>query len=227
MAGMALTRQIDQFQRELSEDAEIIEQLRSVSKPEAITVIRRLRSTSKVLPSLRSSAHTATWVSELKALRGTIPPTDFETETELGVLHHSVYPTSIPFNLDTIDIDSLFQLSSSPSPALPPLGMTEQTEKHRLSLLTLPIHHRCHYVELAFDRCLQLLGQLQIISIAINDLAIWKLITGHAYQSTTSLRLAFHLTISIPSLLVLMQTFFFLAWWIKLLNIVRRSLSAF
>jgi hypothetical protein len=126
---MALTSQIDQLQRELSEHAEILEHLRSVSEPEAITVIRRLRSTpnvSMVLSSLRGSAHTKTRLSELKALRGTLPLTDFETETELSVLHQSVYPALMPLDLNIIDIDSVFQPSSPKSSASMPLGTIQE-----------------------------------------------------------------------------------------------------
>lgn len=60
-----------------------------------------------VLFSLRGGAHTRTRLSELKALRGTLPLTGFETERELSVLHHSVYPALMPLDLNTIEIDSL------------------------------------------------------------------------------------------------------------------------
>jgi hypothetical protein len=117
---MALVQQIDQLKRELSEHTEIIEHLRSVSEPEALAVIRRLRSTpnaSMVLSTLRGSAHTTTRLSELRALRGTVPLTEFETETELSVLHQFVYPILEPLDPSAIDIESLFHLPSE-SPAM-------------------------------------------------------------------------------------------------------------
>jgi hypothetical protein len=127
---MALVQQIDQLKRELSEHTEIIEHLRSVSELEALTVIRRLRSTSSasmVLSTLRGSAHTTTRLSELKALRGTVPLTEFETETELSVLHQFVYPILEPLDLNAIDIDNLLEFPSSKSPGMLPLGTMKQT----------------------------------------------------------------------------------------------------
>jgi hypothetical protein len=126
---MALVHQIDQLKRELSEHTEIIEHLRSVSEPEALTVIRRLRSTpnaSMVLSTLRGSAHTTTRLSELKALRGTVPLTEFETETELNVLHQFVYPILEPLDPNAIEIDNLFHLPSSKSLIMLPLDTMEQ-----------------------------------------------------------------------------------------------------
>ncbi|KAJ8109113.1 hypothetical protein OPT61_g7694 [Boeremia exigua] len=131
-ADIALTQQIDQLQRELSEHAGILEHLRSVTDADALAVIRRLRSTpnaAMALSSICGSAHTATRLSELKALRGTIPPTNFEIEAELSVLHQSVYPALTPLDLDTIDIDSLLQPSSTRLSAVMPMGATEQTER--------------------------------------------------------------------------------------------------
>jgi hypothetical protein len=126
---MALVQQIDQLKRELSEHTEIIEHLRSVSEPEALAVVRRLRSTpnaSMVLSTLRGSAHTTTRLSELKALRGTVPLTEFEAETELSVLHPFVYPILEPLDPNAIDIDSLFHLPSE-SPVMLPVDTMKQT----------------------------------------------------------------------------------------------------
>jgi hypothetical protein len=81
-----------------------------------------------VLSSLRGGVHTTTRLSELKALRGTIPLTDFETETELSVLHQSVYPALMPLDPDTINIDSLLQSSFSKSLASMPPSMIQQPE---------------------------------------------------------------------------------------------------
>jgi hypothetical protein len=124
---MALVQQIDQLKRELSEHTEIIEHLRSVSEPEALAVIRRLKSTpnaSMVLSTLRGSAHTTTRLSELRALRGTVPLTEFETETELSVLHQFVYPILEPLDPSAIDIESLFHL-----PSESPVMLTVDTMK--------------------------------------------------------------------------------------------------
>ena len=109
---MALKRQIEELKQELSEHAEIFHHLQSVSEPEVVSVVRRLRSTpnaSTVLASLRGAAHTTVRPSELKTLRGTLPPTDFETEFELSMLHSSVYPVLQPLDLDSFDIDSFVQ----------------------------------------------------------------------------------------------------------------------
>lgn len=118
-----LKRQIDQLQQELSEHAQILEHLRSVSEPEAISVIRRLRSTPNttlVLSSLRDNAHSTTRISEQKTLRGMLPPTDFELEFELSVLHGSVYPVLMPLDLSSIDMDSLFPSAiHNPSRTMP------------------------------------------------------------------------------------------------------------
>ena len=129
---MALKRQINELQKELSEHAEILEHLRSVSEPEAISVIRRLRSTpntSMVLSSLHGSAHTTIRLSELKTSRAILPPTEFETEFELSVLHNSVYPALMPLDLDSIDVDSLFLPLSRKSPALVPMSTLQTVEE--------------------------------------------------------------------------------------------------
>jgi hypothetical protein len=81
-----------------------------------------------VLSSLRGSAHTTTRLSELKTLRAIMPPTDFETESELNVLHPSVFLPLVPLDLGSIDIDSLFPASSSRSPAFLPLRTTQSIE---------------------------------------------------------------------------------------------------
>ncbi|TWU71435.1 hypothetical protein ED733_002481 [Metarhizium rileyi] len=114
-ASTAIKRHVDQLQKELSEHADIIEHLRSVSELEAISVIRLLKSTpnaSMVLASLRGGAHTAARISELKTSRGLLPHTDSETDFELSVLHKSVYPALMPLDLDSIDTRSLFSSSS-------------------------------------------------------------------------------------------------------------------
>jgi hypothetical protein len=105
-------------------------------------VIRRLRSTpnaSVVLSSLRGSAHTTTRLSELKALRGTISPMEFETETELSVLHQSVYPALMQLDLSAINIDSLLRPSCFMSPASMAQGMTTQIETSLSSIPSIAV----------------------------------------------------------------------------------------
>lgn len=129
--GIELKRQIEQLQQELSEHAEILEHLRSISEPEAILVIRRLRSTpntSMVLSSIRGSAHSTARLSEQRTLRGILPPTDYETEFELNVLHSSVYPTLMPLDLSSINIDSLFLTRSRRSSGSIPSDSVQQIE---------------------------------------------------------------------------------------------------
>jgi hypothetical protein len=128
---MLLQRQIDELQQELSEHVEILEHIRSVSEPEAILAIRRLKSTpnaSMVLSSLRGSAHTTARLSELKTARGVLPPTGYETDVELSMLHSLVYPVITPLDVESINIDSLFLSSTHRSPALMPLSMTQPAE---------------------------------------------------------------------------------------------------
>ncbi|KAJ4111465.1 hypothetical protein NW768_011819 [Fusarium equiseti] len=123
---MALKRQVDEFQQTLSEHAEIIEHLRSVPEPEAISTIRRLRTTpnaSMVLSSLRGAAHTTARPSEIRTSRAILPPTEFELEFELTMRHNTVYRNLIPLDLDSIDIDKLTSFSPRQlSPVLAPPG---------------------------------------------------------------------------------------------------------
>jgi hypothetical protein len=128
---MVLQRQIDKLQQELSEHAGILEHLRSVSEPEALLALRRIKSTpnaSMVLASFRGSAHTTARLSELKTARGILPPTSYETDVELSMLHSLVYPVITPLDVDSINIDRLCLSSIRKSPAPMSLGMTESVE---------------------------------------------------------------------------------------------------
>jgi hypothetical protein len=102
-----------------------------VSEPEALSVIRRLKSTpntSLVLSSLRGSAHSAVRPSEQKSLRAILPPTEFETEFELNMLHNSVYPVLMPLDLSSIDMQSLLLPSSRRSSVSMPSDSTQRVE---------------------------------------------------------------------------------------------------
>jgi hypothetical protein len=125
---MVLQRQIDQLQQEPSEHVEILEHLRSVSEPEALLALRRIKSTpnaSMVLSSLRGSAHTTARLSELETARGVLPPTGYETDVELSMLHSLVYPVITPLDVNSMNIDSLFLSSTRTSPAPMRLSITQ------------------------------------------------------------------------------------------------------
>lgn len=120
---MARKQQLENLQKELKEQSEFIEQLRSAPAEEVAAIIRHLRTG----PSEKSSDHPLARPPELRTARSIPPSTQSGIESELNMLHHSVYPVLEPFEIDSVDLDSPFlpmrrkspPLSSSPIPMIP------------------------------------------------------------------------------------------------------------
>jgi hypothetical protein len=109
---MALKRQINTLQQELREHTEILDQLHSLPEPDAIVVLRQLRSTKNAslsLSSLRDSAYSISRPSDLATSHGLMPTTQSGLQFEPSMLHQSVYPISMPLDFETMDLESLIQ----------------------------------------------------------------------------------------------------------------------
>lgn len=109
--GTALKNQLRLLREDLKQHADILEHLQSVPEHEAVTVIRRLRSTrnvSNVLASIEGRANTAARPSEVETARAILPRTESGVEFELNLLHRSVYPPLGPLCPDSVDFNILF-----------------------------------------------------------------------------------------------------------------------
>jgi hypothetical protein len=119
---MALKRQIESLQNDLKDHTEILEHLCSLPEPEALTILRHLRTSnaSMVLSSVRGSSQTRTPKSNMSPSRGVLPPTKFGIEFELTTLHKSVYPALVSLDIDSVDIDGVTSSNPGRSPSSVP-----------------------------------------------------------------------------------------------------------
>ncbi|KAI9163684.1 Conidial development protein fluffy [Paramyrothecium foliicola] len=92
----------------------ILQRLRDAPEEEALSIIRRLKSTTDISAVLASSsgAVSPTRPSELDTTRNTIPPTFSNIEFELTMLHGVAYPALAPLDVTSIDMDDLVGHSS-------------------------------------------------------------------------------------------------------------------
>ena len=84
--------------------------VQSVPEPQALAVVRRLRSTSNmsaVLASIKGNLSTVNKPSDLSQSRHSLPPMESEIEFEPTALHQTVYPKLLPVDVASIDIDRL------------------------------------------------------------------------------------------------------------------------
>ncbi|KAF4456621.1 Conidial development protein fluffy [Fusarium austroafricanum] len=106
-----LENQITQLQDRLKQHEDVIQHLRSAPEQDAITIVRRLKSTpdlETVLSSIRSSI-TPQRPSDIKTARATLPFTQSSLEFELAVLHGNAYPAMLDIDTSTIDVNNIFK----------------------------------------------------------------------------------------------------------------------
>ena len=116
---MALKSQIDDLRQNLEEHADILNRLQSVPEYEAVSIIRRLRSThsvSTVRTSIEDGASTAYRPSDHQDARAVPPRTRSKVEFELAILHEKVYPLLAPPNSESIDVNGLLRTAQQKSP---------------------------------------------------------------------------------------------------------------
>lgn len=107
---MALQNQLDRLREDFRHHVEFVDRLRSAPEPEALSVMRRLRSAgdiSSLLSSIEGAAHTAARPSDLETARAILPRTESGIEFELHARYRSVYPALPPLDFSTIGMGHL------------------------------------------------------------------------------------------------------------------------
>lgn len=104
---MTLQKQLDRLQEDFRQHAEFVNYLRSAPEPEALSMMRRLKSTddmSSLLSHIEGAAHQANRPSDLETARAILPRTESGIEFELHALYQSVYPALPPLDFNAIDL---------------------------------------------------------------------------------------------------------------------------
>ncbi|CAO2658120.1 Nn.00g073800.m01.CDS01 [Neocucurbitaria sp. VM-36] len=92
---MVLKREVESLRQQVREHTEFLEHVRGAAEPEALSLVRRLKTTENPAAVLSSYQGNATGVarpSEAATACSILPPTQSNTEFELTMLHPTVYP---------------------------------------------------------------------------------------------------------------------------------------
>ncbi|KAK8034192.1 hypothetical protein PG993_009187 [Apiospora rasikravindrae] len=115
---VGLHAQVQRLTQELGEHNDFLAHLQSVPAHEANNILRQLRTSSdasKVLASVQGNLSERARPSDLRHARGLMPPTGSSIEFELAFLHGMVYPTLVPLDIKSIDIDTLLRSAARTS----------------------------------------------------------------------------------------------------------------
>ncbi|PVH97206.1 nitrate assimilation regulatory protein nirA [Periconia macrospinosa] len=107
-------------EKKYSEHNDFIEHLLDMPEPDAVEILRKLRTTrnvSNAISSLKGAAHASIRPSDLTTARAILPSTPSTIEFELSMLHKSVFPILVSLNVDSIEKRHSDLQASPPGPS--------------------------------------------------------------------------------------------------------------
>ena len=109
---MAVKREVESLRKQVQEHTDFLEHIHSVTEPEALAIVRRLKATenpSALLASYRGSVAGITRPSETRTARALLPTTYTDVEGELLMRHPTMNPVVEPLNIELVDAADLSQ----------------------------------------------------------------------------------------------------------------------